>query len=200
MATALVDNVYCLYAGYGQADSPVSDSIWPHSYKYVVGQLGIRSRRGNCRPLHCIAAAQRYNRSPRRDRYFVHEFGHVLGLADHYNNSLPMGRPNNNVGNWDVMSSGSYNDDQNCLYAPFSAFERYSLGWCGLTELDTKKPGQIMMTPYMDDGECFRISVREDDKEYFIIENRQQKRLGHFPAWTRHPSYGTSRRTSIHGI
>ena len=32
-----------------------------------------------------------------------------------------------------------------------------------------------MMTPYMDDGECFRISVREDDKEYFIIENRQQK-------------------------
>ncbi len=28
----LVDNVYCLYAGYGQADSPVSDSIWPHSY------------------------------------------------------------------------------------------------------------------------------------------------------------------------
>jgi M6 family metalloprotease-like protein len=117
---------------------------------------------------------------------FVHEFGHVIGLADHYNNSLPMGRPNNNVGNWDVMSSGSYNDDQNCP-APFSAFERYSLGWCGLTELDTKKPGQIMMTPYMDDGECFRISVREDDKEYFIIENRQQKQCTRLVASYNHP-------------
>ena len=170
----LVDNVYCLYAGYGQADSPVSDSIWPHSYnmssvnsEFEVDGVTV-DRYTVSQQLNGITGL------PVGIGTFVHEFGHVLGLADHYNNSLPMGRPNNNVGNWDVMSSGSYNDDQNCP-APFSAFERYSLGWCGLTELDTKKPGQIMMIPYMDDGECFRISVREDDKEYFIIENRQQK-------------------------
>lgn len=106
---------------------------------------------------------------------FVHEFGHVLGLADHYNNgSTSSYGYTNNVGNWDLMASGSYNDNQNCP-PTFSAFERYSLGWTTPTELSATANSLVRMTPYEDNGQCYRISVPNYDNEYFLIEDRQQK-------------------------
>ena len=170
----VIDNVYCLYAGYGQADSPVRDSIWPHSYnlKATHNEFDVDGV-----TVDRYTVSQQVNGQsnlPVGIGTFVHEFGHVLGLADHYNNSLSLGNPANNVGNWDVMSSGSYNNDQNCP-APFSAFERYSLGWTEPVELDPREPSMIEMTPYMDSGQCYRLTVKPDDKEYFLIENRQQK-------------------------
>lgn len=168
-----IDNVYCLYAGYGQADSPVSDSIWPHSYNLAAIHAEFEIDGVTVDRYTVSQQVNGVTGLPVGIGTFVHEFGHVLGLADHYNNSSPLGNPPNNVGNWDVMSSGSYNNDQNCP-APFSAFERYSLGWCEPTRLDPRDPRKISISPYMDSGECFRIDVRPDDKEYFLIENRQQ--------------------------
>ena len=106
---------------------------------------------------------------------FVHEFGHVLGLADHYNNgsTASMGYTNN-VGNWDLMASGSYNDDQNCP-PTYSAFERYSLGWETPVELTATADSLVTLSPYTDDGQCYRVSVPNEKGEYFLIENRQQK-------------------------
>lgn len=169
----LVDNVYCLYAGYGQADSPVSDSIWPHSYS--LGEVHAEFEIDGV-TINRYTVSQQINGVtdlPVGIGTFVHEFGHVLGLADHYNNSSKFGNPVNNVGTWDVMSAGSYNNDQNCP-APFSAFERYSLDWYKPEVLTGKEGRKIELTPYMDDGKAYRINVTKDDKEYFLIENRQQ--------------------------
>ncbi len=169
----LVDNVYCLYAGYGQADSTVINSIWPHSYnlKALDAEFEIDGV-----TISRYTVSQQINgltHLPVGIGTFVHEFGHVLGLADHYNNSSPLGNPPNNVGTWDVMSQGSYNNDQNCP-APFSAFERYSLGWYEPEVIDPKDARQIPISPYMEDGKAYRVNVLPDDKEYFLIENRQQ--------------------------
>lgn len=169
-----VDNVYCLYAGYGRADSSDSESIWPHSYELhnrdaTFDLDGVTFDR--------YTVSQQVNGQtddPVGIGTFVHEFGHVLGLADHYNNSSKFGNPVNNVGNWDLMSSGSYNDNQNCP-PTYSAFERYSLGWADLVELDLKTAAPIVMTPYIKTGQSYRVSVTPDDREYFIIENRQNE-------------------------
>lgn len=169
----LIDNVYCLYAGYGQADSPVSDSIWPHSFNLSAIHAEFEVDGVTVDRYTVSQQVNGVSNLPVGIGTFGHEFGHVLGLADHYNNSSPMGNPPNNVGNWDVMSSGSYNNDQNCP-AAFSAFERYSLGWCEPTHLDPGEARKISISPYMDSGECFRIDVRPDDREYFLIENRQR--------------------------
>lgn len=168
----LVDNVYCLYAGYGQADSPVTNSIWPHSYNLeaVHAEFEIDGV-----TINRYTVSQQLNgvsNVPVGIGTFVHEFGHVLGLADHYNNSSPFGNPTNNVGAWDLMSSGSYNNDQNCP-APFSAFERYSLGWYDPEVLDPKDAKKIMVSPYMEDGKAYRVNISRDDQEYYLIENRQ---------------------------
>ena len=169
-----VDNVYCLYAGYGQADSSVSDAIWPHSYELqyrhaefemdgVVFNRYTVSQQVNGQTNHPVGIGT-----------FVHEFGHVLGFADHYNTASSLGNPPNNVGEWDVMSQGSYNNNQNTP-PTFSAFERYSLGWTDPKELGTKLPEMISMKPYIDSGEAYRVTVKANDREYFLIENRQQK-------------------------
>lgn len=97
----------------------------------------------------------------------------MLGLADHYNNSSSFGNPPNNVGQWDLMSQGSYNNDQNTP-PTFSAFERYSLGWTEPTVLDPKHNEIVEISPYITTGQCYRVDVKDGDKEYFLIENRQQ--------------------------
>ncbi|MDE5807741.1 MAG: M6 family metalloprotease domain-containing protein [Muribaculaceae bacterium] len=152
----LVDNVYCLYAGYGQADSPVTNSIWPHSYN--LGAVHAEFEVDGV-TINRYTVSQQLNgvsKVPVGIGTFVHEFGHVLGLADHYNNSSSFGNPTNNVGNWDLMSAGSYNNDQNCP-APFSAFERYSLGWYEPEVLDPKEAKKIMVSPYMEEGKAYRV-------------------------------------------
>ncbi len=67
----------------------------------------------------------RYNRSgeliPTGIGTFVHEFGHVLGLADHYDVSY--GMLTFGLGTWYTMAHGSYNDNMNTPPL-FSGFER----------------------------------------------------------------------------
>lgn len=168
----LVDNVYCLYAGYGQADSPVSDSIWPHSYEMSAMHAEFEVDDVTIDRYTVSQQVNGVTNFPVGIGTFVHEFGHVLGLADHYNNSSKFGNPANNVGTWDVMSAGSYNNEQNCP-APFSAFERYTLGWYTPEVLTGTEGKKIEISPYMEDGKAYRISVSKGDKEYFLIENRQ---------------------------
>lgn len=168
----LVDNVYCLYAGYGQADSSVTNSIWPHSYNLEAVHAEFEVDGVTINRYTVSQQLNGVSKVPVGIGTFVHEFGHVLGLADHYNNSSPFGNPANNVGAWDLMSSGSYNNEQNCP-APFSAFERYSLGWYEPEVLDPKEARQINVAPYMEEGKAYRLNVKPNDKEYFLIENRQ---------------------------
>ncbi|MGI6224198.1 MAG: M6 family metalloprotease domain-containing protein [Prevotella sp.] len=169
-----VDNVYCIYAGYGQADSGLSDVIWPHSSNLNNSQ-GDRSFQVDGVTIDRYTVSQEINGTSKKTvgiGTFCHEFGHVLGLADHYNTSNSSST--NQPGQWDLMAAGSYNDDQNCP-PTFSAFERYSLGWGTLTQLSTNTDTLVDIAPYEDSGFAYRVSVPGSVSEYFIIENRQQK-------------------------
>lgn len=171
----VVDNVYCLYAGKGQADGGGTSTIWPHSYN-LDNKNADRSFLVDGVKIDRYTVSQEVNgvsNVPVGIGTFVHEFGHVLGFADHYNNSSTWGGYVNNVGNWDVMASGSYNNDQNCP-PTFSAFERYSLGWTKPTQLDAHADTLINLQPYESTSQSYRVNVSADDTEYFLIENRQQ--------------------------
>lgn len=170
-----VDNVYCIYAGYGRADSYDSKSIWPHSGNLSEVSKTDQTFKEDGVTIDRYTVSQEIN--GQTDKVtgigtFVHEFGHVLGLADHYNTSSSS--LSNQPGAWDVMAEGSYNDNQNCP-PTFSAFERYSLGWLTLTELDAATDTLINAEPYEDNSFACRVSVSGKDNEYFIVENRQQK-------------------------
>lgn len=177
------DNVYCIYAGYGQADTGNSGTIWPHSSNLAQSSGQDRSFFQDGVKIDRYTVSQEVNgqtKVPVGIGTFVHEFGHVLGLADHYNNgSTAAYGYTNNVGNWDLMASGSYNDDQNCP-PTYSAFERYSLGWTTPVLLSATTDSLVALSPYEDNGQCYRISVPGKSNEYFLIENRQQKTWDEF--------------------
>lgn len=172
-----VDNIFFFYAGYGQADHPQgTDFIWPHSAD--VGEAwGLNlvydgKKIGNYACSNEVRYSTAGEIAPSGIGTFVHEFGHVLGLADHYDTGY--GLLSFDPGAWDTMASGSYNNN---MHTPplFSAFERAELGWMEYTELPATPDG-ILDLPWLGEGEGFayRISVDGKDNEWFVIENRQQ--------------------------
>ena len=158
----VVDNVYVIYAGYGQADSNKPNTIWPHSWN--LSNIGADIQLGNVK-IDRYATSQEINgqsNKPVGIGTFVHEFGHVLGLADHYNTMNAAA--SNTPGAWDVMCAGSYNGDQNCP-ATFTAFERYSLDWLKLTELNATTDTFVTVTPLEDKNAAYRVSIPNKNYE-----------------------------------
>lgn len=171
-----VDNIYFYYAGNGQADTPGgSNLIWPHSYYLESGFNQQLTLDGTKIDRYTCSNELRYESDgsliPAGIGTFVHEFGHVLGLADHYDTSYNIF--GQDPGIWDTMASGSYNDNMNTPPL-FSAFERAELGWLDYTELDTLTDTISTLPMLAKSNMAYRIKVAGNDNEYFIMENRQQ--------------------------
>ncbi|MGI6223057.1 MAG: M6 family metalloprotease domain-containing protein [Prevotella sp.] len=164
-----VDNVYIIYAGYGEADSGIENTIWPHSstiyykYKSLDGvYLGHYA---------CSQEINGQNGAYTGCGVFVHEFGHVLGFADHYNTEDAYATYT--PGMWDTMDQGSYNHNG---YVPpyYSAFERASLGWLEPEELSLSTTTEVTVPNLVNDHRAlFVSSTKNPDTEFFVLENRQ---------------------------
>lgn len=171
-----VDNVYFFYAGNGQADTPGGDDyIWPHSYYLESGfgqQLVLDGKHVD---RYTCSNELRYEADgslvPAGIGTFVHEFGHVLGLADHYDTSYNIFSFDPRM--WDTMASGSYNNDMNTPPV-FSAFERAELGWLEYTDLDIEADSFNILPNLAECNKAYRVKVPGDDNEFFVLENRQQ--------------------------
>ncbi len=179
-----VDNIYFFYAGNGQADTPDgTEYIWPHSF--YLDYYGENKNNGWGKNL--VLDGKRINRytCSNEVRYssvgdvvptgigtFVHEFGHVLGLADHYDTSY--GMFTFGLGSWDTMASGSYNNNMNTPPV-FSGFERAELGWMQYEDLTLDADSISLLPNLADCNKAYRIKVDgTDDKEFFVLENRQK--------------------------
>ena len=165
-----VDFVYVIYAGYAESYGASSNTIWPHAA--LLDNLGVSCSVGGKKiNRYACSSELKYTTGTRVEGIgtFCHEFSHVLGLPDMYNtystSSLQVGR-------WDVMDQGNYNNESHTPPS-MSAFERASLGWMELTEIDT--PADSMTLPEMTANKvAYRISTANDN-EYFTLENRQQQ-------------------------
>lgn len=179
-----VDNIYLFYAGIGQATHPSAvDYIWPHSAD-LDSDWNIHIEHDGKKIRHYATSNELcYTNDgslvPLGIGVFVHEFGHVLGLMDHYDVSYsPI---NYNIGTWDTMASGSYNDNMNCPPL-FSAFERGELGWLDYTELTIGADSINVLQPLtahrspLTPPSAYRFSVPgTNGREFFVLENRQQE-------------------------
>ena len=111
----VVDNIYFFYAGFGQADSGQGSTIWPHAGKLEQDWLQeMPQHDGVLINRYATSNEIRYGTGPMFKPVgigtFVHEFGHVLGLVDHYDTGYGGSfHPNT----WDTMAAASYNDNQN---------------------------------------------------------------------------------------
>ena len=177
-----IDNIYFFYAGKGEADSGDGNAIWPHSayYSDIATQAGAAQTSlkldgvevGNYTCSNEINGTL-ITPQPAGIGTFVHEFGHVLGLADHYD--VNYGITTFAPGYFDTMAQASYNNNGNTP-ASFSAYERACLGWIDLTVLKNGVDTLNVLPDLNDSNKAYVVPVGgTNDAEYFIMENRQQK-------------------------
>lgn len=164
-----IDNLYVFYAGYGEADSMLSYTIWPHSANLTDFHLGkTYSFDGKILDRYAMSNELDYQYG-RLDGIgtFTHEFSHVLGLPDLYATTYTSSYT---PGYYSVLDMGSYNN--NGLTPPnYSLFERMSVGWATPQPLATT--GDYTLTALQDCNTGFLIPTEKDD-EFFLLENRQK--------------------------
>lgn len=112
---------------------------------------------------------------------FCHEFCHALGLPDIYDINGATSGACNTPGLWDLMD---YQFMLNGYRPPcLSAYERCCLGWIDIPELPLTEQDDFTLLPldgsddlaltYPSARKAYRISNPDNEKEYFILENRQ---------------------------
>lgn len=167
-----VDNVYVFYAGRGEADGGGTNSVWPHSYNIYWGAGRICQADGVM--FDYYACSNEWDGAkPDGIGTFVHEFSHVMGLPDLYDVDYKNAKYVT-PGAWSVLDMGNYNNNSRTP-AAYGAFERNALGWNEPRVLDG--PADIELEHILGSNESCLIPT-EKDTEFFLLENRQKKRMG----------------------
>ncbi len=132
-----VDQVYVIYAGYGEASGAPSTTIWPHEWDLTSSDYGKSMLLDNV-IINTYACSNELSGTSGSVMDGIgtacHEFSHCLGFPDYYDTS------GNNFGmdSWSLMDYGCYNGpngyDGN-VPSGYTAYERYFAGWIEPTEL-----------------------------------------------------------------
>lgn len=172
-----VDQVYILFAGYGEHYSGNNSSlIWPHEFYLSgyseywggvpVGDVIVDQYACGCE----LNGLEDRGKSLSGLGVFCHEFSHCLGLPDFYTYT---GR--DMLGDYDLLSSGCYNGNSWCP-SNYTAYEKEFCGWHTPEVLSSPVTITGMM-PMSAGGTVYKV-VNECDSddidEYYLLENRQK--------------------------
>ena len=167
----IVDNIFVVYAGCGEADGGGRNTIWPHSWDILsAGKEEISLDGVLLNHYACTNETNNALRRPAGIGTFVHEFSHVLGLPDLYATSenskayTPQ--------DFSVLDQGPYNNEGRTP-PNYSAYELYALGWIEPEQFPVD--GDVTI-PALADSKTAYIVYTEQEREYFLVENRQLKR------------------------
>lgn len=162
-----------IFAGRGQNyEGAEDDAIWPQASTLQLRKYNINNLDFMCTCELCWDS----DSVPDGIGTFCHEFSHTLGLPDFYyiNGSLSLA-----MGYWSLMDYGTYENEG---FSPvgYTAFEKYSLGWMDLEEIDA--PGRYWLSdislkpaPDAQIHTAYRISTENDDDDKFIILESHNK-------------------------
>lgn len=151
------DGVFFLYAG-GRVQTTRGGLYWPHRASVSYG--------GRSLPYFIV---QEGGNTMNDISVFCHEFGHMLGLPDLY--ARPELPGSEGVGQWCAMS----NQIGGGRPQHFGAWSKEVLGWVKPTVIDPTVRQKLILSPIESDPtQCFKIKVRPDGSEYFLLEVRKK--------------------------
>ena len=164
-----VDQVYVIYAGYGEADSGKENTIWPHEWQLSGASQsmildGVK--------VDTYACSSELNGAGEIGGIgtMCHEFSHCMGIPDMYDTGYS---GNFGMGPFDLMDYGAYNEDG---YKPcgYTAYERMISGW--IDPIEVRKGTELSVTgmkALTEGGEAYKLINSGNEDEYFLVENRQ---------------------------
>ncbi|OJX91321.1 MAG: hypothetical protein BGP01_12990 [Paludibacter sp. 47-17] len=182
-----VDNIFIYYAGYNEAEGGPENSIWPHRWWVHSGNFS-GSRVFDGKTIFDYACTSELGGSSGSNMCgigtFTHEFGHVIGLPDHYHTEDP---DKNTLNYWSIMDLGAYLNEGRTP-PTYSAYDRFFLGW--LTPQELTMPGRKTLLPLSQSmsaladksGQAYLVSATPHNlnganpapKEFFVVEYRRK--------------------------
>lgn len=168
-----VDQVYVIYAGYGEASGGPKNTIWPHESHLEYQETGVLNLDGVTINTYACSCELTGGSGTVLNGIGTacHEFSHCLGLPDIYDTGYNGGF---GMSYWDLMSSGSHCGPNGNGEVPtgYSAYERQFAGWLEFAELNY--PCVISNMPSIaDEPVAYAIYNDNHRDEYFLLENRQ---------------------------
>lgn len=161
-----VNQVFIIYAGYGEAQGADENTIWPHESR--LGEaLTFNGKTINTYACSCELAGKS-GATIDGIGTACHEFSHCLGLPDFYDVKYNGGF---GMATWDLMDQGSYNGDSRTP-AGYTSYERWMAGWLTPTEI-TKETDISNMRPLAETPEAYILYNDANRDEYYLLENRQ---------------------------
>ncbi len=192
----IIDNVFVYYAGYSEAEGAPSSTVWPHRWTVLPTEIygsngNVNATRQQCtfdgKRVYGYACTAELKGKIGTEQcgvgVFCHEFGHVLGLVDHYH-TASNAKPT--LGKWDIMDAGSYSNEGRTPPL-FSAFQRFIVGWEKPHQLlypetvqlsppsqDMEHKADVLQSCVIADGKFNFSPATPSPSEYFIVEYRKQ--------------------------
>lgn len=186
-----VDQVYVIYAGYGEAQGGALETIWPHEYELTSsryfgdgpGAITLDGVRVDTYACSCELSGKSGTNIDGIGTA-CHEFSHCMCLPDMYDTSE--GNSNFGMDIWDLMDYGCYNGYHGCGETPvgYTSYERMYCGWLTPVELDEGCDVKNMK-PLTSEPEAYIIYNQANRNEFYLLENHQQE------GWNRYsPAHG----------
>ena len=174
-----VEQVYVVYAGFGESSGAPSQTIWPHEWSLSSARAsgdgsGALTLDGVKVDTYACSNELAGTSGSIMDGIGTacHEFSHCLGLPDLYDTS----GHNFGMDCWSVMDYGCYNGPNTysgSVPCAYTGYERYFAGWLNPTVLD-KGCNIEDMASITDSDDCYIIYNANNDKEYYMLFNIQQ--------------------------
>ena len=167
-----VEQLYIIYAGYGENYGAPAETIWPH--EATLSGRGTELKLDDVKlNTYACSCELRGTSGTTLDGIgsACHEFSHCLGLPDMYDTVNQNG--NYAMANWDVMCQGNYNNDARTP-AAYTSYERIFAGWMNATEL-TDMTTVTDMKCLVDAPEAYVLYNEGNRNEYYLLENRQRR-------------------------
>ena len=170
----VIDNVHIIYAGYGEEAGGSANAIWAHEYPHRINlknEIGYNLAGYSCSP----ELRGNFGSNISHIGVVCHELGHALGAMDYYDTNYGTGGEYDGTGKWDIMASGSWNDDGRTP-PNFNPYVRSTIfGWNKQVILE---PNKRITMPRMEIDNKEQIFVYKmetgSDGDYFLLENRQK--------------------------
>ena len=162
----LVEEVFVLYAGHGQAKYPQDpDLVWPH--KSAIDPMTVAD--GVKVSVYACSCELGATEAIDGIGAFCHEFSHCMGLKDHYDiNGRGYG-----TGFWDIMCFGCYNGNS-FLPAEYNSYEKMFCGWKEPIVLNAEPQKIEGMKALAAGGDTYIFYNDGNENEYYMLENRQK--------------------------
>lgn len=162
----LVEEVFVLYAGHGQATYPQDpDLVWPH--KSAIDPMTVAD--GVKVSVYACSCELGATEAIDGIGAFCHEFSHCMGLKDHYDiNGRGYG-----TGFWDIMCFGCYNGNS-FLPAEYNSYEKMFCGWKEPIVLNAEPQKIEGMKALAAGGDTYIFYNDGNENEYYMLENRQK--------------------------